>query len=65
MLAPFFLAENYFHFLTSNLFSYWLIFRSDSHDKPQTSGKIGAFKFSKVVEDIVCRIKKLEGDLMR
>ncbi|XP_047941617.1 uncharacterized protein LOC125188667 isoform X2 [Salvia hispanica] len=38
---------------------------SDSHDKPQTSGKIGAFKFSKVVEDIVCRIKKLEGDLMR
>ncbi|XP_041993012.1 uncharacterized protein LOC121743729 isoform X1 [Salvia splendens] len=38
---------------------------SDSHDKPETSGKTGACKFSKVVEDIVCRTKKLEGDLMR
>ncbi|KAG6418196.1 hypothetical protein SASPL_120396 [Salvia splendens] len=39
--------------------------RSDSHDKPETSRKTGACKFSKVVEDIVCRTKKLEGDLMR
>ncbi|KAG6382773.1 hypothetical protein SASPL_157517 [Salvia splendens] len=38
--------------------------RSDSHDKPETSRKTGACKFSKVVEDIVCRTKKLEGDLM-
>ncbi|KAL1558960.1 hypothetical protein AAHA92_09360 [Salvia divinorum] len=38
---------------------------SDSHDKPETSRRTGACKFSKVVEGIVCRTKKLEDDLTR
>ncbi|KAL1563174.1 hypothetical protein AAHA92_05671 [Salvia divinorum] len=38
---------------------------SDSHDKPKTSRRADACKFSKVVEGIICRAKKLQDDLRR
>ncbi|XP_042064638.1 uncharacterized protein LOC121808296 [Salvia splendens] len=38
---------------------------SDSHDKPKTSRRADACKFSKVVEGIICRAKTLQDDLMR
>ncbi|XP_057768616.1 uncharacterized protein LOC130988711 [Salvia miltiorrhiza] len=38
---------------------------SCSHDKQKTSRRTDACKFSKVMEGIVCRVKKLEDDLTR
>ncbi|XP_047948340.1 uncharacterized protein LOC125194258 isoform X1 [Salvia hispanica] len=38
---------------------------SDSLDKPKTSRRADGCKFSKVVEGIICRAKKLQDDLTR